>query len=662
MILPVSEFDVKKYVGTMQIKKRKRGTRNKGGVRRYYSDVCAFDIETTRLVDIEQAFMYLWQFQIDDKFSIYGRTWDEFFDMIHRLVDNLPQNNYLVVYVHNLSYEFQFLSGIYKFRPDEVFCVKSRKILKCEMFGHLEFRCSYLHSNMSLDEYTHKMGVPMAKRKDFDYDKIRYPWTSLDADELDYGIRDVAGLVQAIKKEMAIDGDDLYTIPLTSTGYVRRMAKEAMRDYATFDLPKILPNYHVYKMLREAFSGGDTHANRYYCDTIIDDVKSVDRSSSYPDVQINKEFPMGKFYEAGEITQDELLDLMNRRHKAVLARIALYGVEIRDEIYGSPSIMKSHCRNLRGGTYDNGRVLSADYLEITLTDVDIRTLLRIYTWDDMVILDCAYARYGQLPKQLKNVIIELYRRKTALKNVPGQEIYYMKSKNMLNSVYGMTVQDPVKQDILYESGEYNEQSENEEKLLAENDKRAFLSYAWGVWTTAWARSELHELIEITKENHVYNDTDSVKYFGNFDFTDYNERHIKASRKSGAYAHDKNGKIYYMGVADDDGYYKQFKTLGAKKYAYTDNDSKTHVTIAGVNKAKGGAELDKYNGLNSFKEGFCFNEAGGTESVYNDSDYGWYHVDDGLDIYISKNVVIKPSTYTLGITEEYRRLLDNLPII
>ena len=189
--------------------------------KRYCNAVCAFDIETTTLPDLEQAIMYIWQFQLDETVTIIGRTWEEFLEFL-RNVREAIRPKVLCIYVHSLSFEFQFLKGIYAFQQDEVFAVEPRKILKCTMYDTFEFRCSYLHSNMSLAAFTKKMGVPDAKLSDFDYSKVRYPWTELTEDELHYCINDVRGLVQALKREMSMDHDTLYTIPLTSTGYVRR--------------------------------------------------------------------------------------------------------------------------------------------------------------------------------------------------------------------------------------------------------------------------------------------------------------------------------------------------------------------------------------------------------------------------------------------------------
>ena len=42
-------------------------------------------------------------------------------------------------------------------------------------------------------------------------------------------------------------------------------------------------------------------------------------------------------------------------------------------------------------------------------------------------------------------------------------------------------------------------------------------------------------------------------------------------------------------------------------------------------------------------------------MYNDTVYGDYTVENHK-IKITQNIVIRPSTYTIGITDEYRRIL------
>ena len=430
-MINVNDYDYKQI---WQARKLARPKGNPHGNKVSYKDlVCAFDIETSRLADIEQSIMYIWQFQIEDT-TIYGRTWPEFIHFCKEVKRRL-RGQWLVVYIHNASYEFQFLKGIYEFEPDEVFATESRKVLKFTMFDALEFRCSYLHSNMSLAEFLHKMGVKHEKQSGFDYTKVRYPWTALTADEMLYCINDVRGLVEALKIEMKHDGDTLYTVPLTSTGYVRRDCKKAMRRFNHKQLAEILPTPEVYRLLREAFRGGNTHASRWYARDILTNVYSCDRSSSYPDVMVNCEFPMSMFHVEHNANAQRVKDLIYTKGKAVIMRCKFENVRERDMFIGCPYLSKDKCRNIAGGKFDNGRVLEADYLETTITDIDFKMILDLYTWTAFEAETLAYARYKKLPQPLIDVIIDYYKRKTELKGVSGQELYYLKSKNKLNSCY-----------------------------------------------------------------------------------------------------------------------------------------------------------------------------------------------------------------------------------
>lgn len=644
--------------------KRNRGNPGTTKTKKKYKDiVCAFDIETTALSEINQAVLYVWMFQLGNRETIVGRTWEEFLHLLHRLRDELSSNEYLVVYVHNLSYEFQFLRGIYNFHPEEVFAVEPRKVLKCEMFEHFEFRCSYLHSNMSLKEYTEKMGVKHVKQSGaaFDYTKRRYPWTELTPSEWRYCIHDVKGLVEALQTEMNHDGDTLYSIPLTSTGYVRRDVKESMREINHNFVKEQLPDYRIYQMLREAFRGGDTHANRYYAGQILHDVKSADMSSAYPAAVCNCEFPISEFTYMGEQSPAYVAKLINVRKKAIVCRAVLDDLELKDPFNGAPYLSESKCSAIINGVFDNGRVLRADHLETTLTDIDLRIVLEEYHCK-IGFAEVAYARYGKLPNPLIETVEEYYRLKTQLKGVDGQEVYYMKSKNKLNSIYGMMAQDPVKQTIDFINGDFERRSEPGEELLEASNKKAFLAYQWGVWVTAHVRARLRIGIRKAGRGFVYCDTDSVKYLGDVDFSDYNDERQHESLYNGAYADDPGGNRHFMGVYEDDGHYAAFATLGAKKYCYQYTpDGETHCTIAGVNKRKGGKELDKHGGITAFKPGFVFRDAGGTESVYNDRPEITSYEVDGHTLRITSNVLIRDSEYTLGIAPSYEKILSDAKI-
>ena len=230
----------------------------------------------------------------------------------------------------------------------------------------------------------------------------------------------------------------------------------------------------------------------------------------------------------------------------------------------------------------------------------------------------------------------------------------------------MTAQNPLKLSFDFFDNEYHLKDCDPAKELWKYNRTAFLAYQWGVWVTAWARHELQIMIDIagdgvyTKSTFLYTDTDSVKYIGDIDLEPYNRQQMEKSISNGAFAVDSKGKTHYMGVYEVEHSYDRFVTWGAKRYAY-EQDGRLFVTTAGVVKRKGkienlgGLELEKMGGLEKFKPGCKFVEAGGTEALYNDNVDMWLDV-DGHKLHITDNVCIRPSEYTLGITGEYEYLL------
>lgn len=670
MIYKVENFPVC-IIGQTECQPRRR--QNVGGRQKlkYKNLVCAFDIETTFIEEITQSVMYMWQFQIED-YTIIGRTWNEFKFLIQKLSFYLDEDERLVTYVHNLSYEFQFLAGIFHFEPSQVFAIDPRRVCKADLENVLELRCSYIQTNMSLDAFTHKMGVPAAKTHGFDYNKRRWYYTDLAPDELLYGINDVRGLVQAMKIQMERDGDDLYTIPLTNTGYVRRDVKKAMKSCGYNRIQKLLPDYETYKLLRQAFRGGNTHANRYFADVMLYGVKSADRSSSYPEVECNHAYPCTPFKFVDRVSIDDLVHWKKDLGRAFLCQIKMFHVKLRMEEWGCPYLAKAKCRNIdRGAIYDNGRILEAEYLETTLTDIDLEIVMEEYSADYEIITAC-HSRYCMLPEPLVKTVREYYIRKTSLKKNDEEDptgYFYMKSKNKLNSVAGMTEQDPVIESVMFQDGIFKiDDSKDEKELLEESCRRAFIPYQWGVWCTAWGRWELEQGLKLAHGKNsffVYGDTDSIKYLGYIDWTAYNTAKIAASKKSGAFATDKKGNIHYMGVFEQEEPYCRFKTFGAKKYAYThwdENDEETpvEITIAGVPKEQGAWELRAAGGIDAFNIPFLFH-AGKLESVYNDDVNMIYKNEDGVDIRITRNVALRPTTYNLGVATDYMWVLEDAKV-
>lgn len=350
-----------------------------------------------------------------------------------------------------------------------------------------------------------------------------------------------------------------------------------------------------------------------------------------------------------------------KHHKAYLIRIALWNVRLKDPYNGCPYLARDKCRLIHGGRFDNGRVLYATYLETTMTDIDARIVFRDYLFDDPCIFDSWCARYGFLLDSFRDLIKDYYKRKTELKGAKGDDaIYYGKFKNKLNALYGMAAQNVLKDDIIFEDGEYtlDVHMSDEARLLRQANK-AFLPYQTGVWVTAWARWELDRAVRIADAlgQFVYCDTDSCKYVGDLDWTAYNTQQERRSRENGAVAVDPDGVEHVMGVYEEDEGtpYRRFITWGSKKYAYEDRDGELHVTVSGVDKKLGAKELEEKGGLTSFQPGFTFIEAGGTESRYNDHVHFTVEI-EGRQIEVTDNVVIRDSEYTLGPTSEFSYLL------
>lgn len=621
--------------------------------------ICSFDIETSVVKGMDESIMYVWQFAIEDQLVIIGRTWDEFRRFLITIESIcLDLQARLIIFVHNLSYEFQFLRTVLEFTEDQVFLIKPRKPLTARYHDIIEFRCSYFLSNMSLQEFTKKMKVKHPKQDgdDYDYEKTRYPWDELSEDELRYCCYDVIGLNEAIRVLMESEQDNLISLPHTSTGYVRRDARDAMRQVVKGYVSDQLPDYYTYQMCREAFRGGNTHANRYYVGHILENVYSADRSSSYPDVQCNDLFPVSAFKNAGEVTSSYLDKLLNHE-KALLIRAAFWNVQLRNVYWGSPYIPIDKCRHMYDYAPDNGRVLNAEYLEITLTDIDFKIIEAEYKWDRLEILDVSSASYGPLPDALKKITIQYYRNKTSLKGVKNQEIFYTKEKNKLNSIYGMSAQNPVKQSIKMQGLDYVIGTEDEEHILLSTRSQQFMPYQWGVWVTAWARYRLEEGIRLAGDDFVYTDTDCVKSLSEIDFSAYNKIRQKASKASGAYAKDPSGKTHYMGVYETEEKADRFITWGSKKYV-TEKDGKVNVTVSGVVRKHSAGELEKLGGIEAFKPGLVFRDAGGLEAVYNDHPLQRLTI-DGKQIELPSNTCLLPSEYTLGITSQYEELLFSI---
>lgn len=601
-----SEQEIAKKIS---IKNRKRVTTE------YYNIPCSFDIETYSFYRLEAgeprkcAIMYIWQFCYNG-LCFYGRTWDEFLNFLEILRQKLkisPEKR-LVIYVHNLQYEFQFIRKWFEWLG--VFTIKRRKVAKALTTQGFEFRCSYLLSGSGLENVGKNMLLKYKIKKmvgDLDYTLARNSKTRLTMTERRYCENDVRVVTAYIQERIESDGD-ITKIPMTQTGYVRRLMRKEMIQKKTDEcyknkklLAKLTVHNEDYDMLKEAFQGGFTHANAYAVGKVYENVESLDETSAYPFVMLTERYPMSA--PTPQLITENVIDSYASKY-CLLMKVRYENI-VTKETYEN-YLSESKCRNVKNAIENNGRIVEADSLETTITDVDYYIIKQMYDYEKITFIRCFKYEKKYLPKTAIETILTLYENKTKLKGVIGEEEEYQRSKGNLNSSYGMMIMDIQRPVTEYDNEWLDEVVPPLDKVLSEynKSKQRFNYYAWGVWITAYARRNLFMAINECKNDYKYSDTDSVK-ITNFEnhrkfFENYKENVIKKI-KNVCFVYDLDferfepvdikGKKHLIGEWTDEGTYSKFKTLGAKRYMYIQDD-KLHITVAGLSKKKGAEYLAK----------------------------------------------------------------------
>jgi len=648
----------------------------------YYNISASFDIETTSIEPTKvgdkyiynpYGFMYHWQFCIQD-IVCFGRTWEEFqlFLTKVRQAMQLNESMKLVVYIHNLAFEFQFMKEFIEI--DSMFSKDKRKPMQIISDG-IEFRCSYFLSNMSLSKFCENSELCYHYKMldEYDYRQIRTPNTILTETEKAYCYNDVRGLCECI--DTLLVNDTVTSIPLTNTGYVRREYRKCMATKQNRNnFVKTALNEHEYTMLRHAFRGGNTHANRFKANMILDEVYSFDISSSYPSCIEMDDFPIGKF-TAVKLNNQAKLDYYCNNF-CVVMEVTFFNILLNDNAV-IPYLDIAHCTEQSKVVNDNGRVLSASLITLTITNIDLDIIRSMYTYDVFTVNDAIYAQKGKLPIELRNKLMNFYETKTQLKDIEGKEYEYMKSKNRLNSTFGMMVTDVAHSEISYKQEEmlWDEVKPDLTTALEKfyKSRNNFLSYQWGVFVTANARKRLQIMIDKVGADIIYIDTDSIKFQNKIHLQEFNllnaELILQAETNDILSYVDRTDikegieitRRFHLGTWDNDGNYLRFKTLGAKKYCY--EKSKTNkktgeitkgfeITVSGMSKKKGAHAVAT---IENFEIGRTYSNIGRTTSWYNDEKINPITI-NGDTFTTASNIGILETTYTLGVTNEYWALI------
>ena len=624
----------------------------------YSKDFICFDSETSWNHDDSdkmknaKGWIYQWCFSYQNEY-IYGRTPQQFVECLKKISGYYTnENQKTIVFVHNLSYDLQYLKDflIEEFGTSyDMLAIATHKFISFTIKG-FEFRCTLKLSNRSLAKWCNDLNTKHKKLVgEIDYDVIRYQYTPLTKSDWKYMLYDVICLKECVEKEMALENDTLATLPLTSTGYVRRSGRKFFKNEFLINNK----NFHkteltkeTYQICKRAFSGALTHANRFIVGKTVEGyIRHRDFTSHYPSQQRTKKFPIGKFNKYGENLSFADIDKITKTHNIIMD-VTFENIILKDKKESLPYLQSCIVRQGRISQLDiiedNGRILKCDgTFTISITELDLDIIRKQYKFDYYNI-DVAYSSVsGYLPKWFCEFVDFWFMKKAEYKEKFKEEeteenaINLMKSKNCLNGIYGMSATDIVRDIYTMElDGEWHKEiatGEQITELLQKyyNSRNSFMSFQWGVYTTAHARHELMEMYYLVgKENFLYADTDSIFYLTNKEIEnrieENNTKWRTEAEEKGYFVTVGSNKYYYHSFDDEKEIITKFRTLHSKCYAYKKKviengkeKKKLCVTIAGVQKngRNRNTRIKELGNIDELKHGKVFRDCGGTRCVY-----------------------------------------------
>lgn len=505
----------------------------------------------------------------------YFREWFELIQYLSKIAFRFGYYK-ILCYVHNLSYEFDYLiKNIAK--PKTILSNSTHSIISSvlENYENIEFRCTYQLSGYSLKKIGEMVGLP---KLESDYRCI-YPEDEITKEEIEYCERDCDIVAKYIVDVCLKEYGKLFNIPYTKTGRVRKVFKEfydADKSEKDWDL---MPDENCYQALLDSFSGGLVLCNPIFCGLVLNNVHSYDIKSSYPYAQLSEEYPY-TIRKSINIGKNQLT-----KFKFWIAKIKFINIKSK-YTWCTLSMSKMNDYDIMESVWFNGKLAQSPYIVRTITNIDFEILNMTYDYDDFEILEFyPLEKYGKLPepyiKTIEHFSIKKYECGIELDRnpTPENEREYMLAKNDFNSIYGMCVQKIMQSEYTIDENFLWIEKEKEYKKQDKHLKRNFL---YGIYITAYARRNLvRAIIKNCPYTFVYCDTDSIKFIGDNNFIDTNPPLLE-------YANNKS--ICKLGKFEYEGTYEKFKTFGAKKYCIVgekykkkDNKNGVRMVVAGLPK-------------------------------------------------------------------------------
>lgn len=327
----------------------------------------------------------------------------------------------------------------------------------------------------------------------------------------------------------------------------------------------------------------------------------------------------------------------------------------------------AQCSKTINAIVDGGRVLAADYVEIDITEQDLKLLCENYEMQGHVCHDVYTSKKDFLPQWLRDKIYEYYRKKAEIKGITDK-VAYSVAKAGANSIFGLISQKPIQPGIKEtEDGTYITPEVDREQAYKNYLTRTFanvLSYQWAVWCTAYSAVNLHKLSQCVSGEWLYCDTDSM-YATRWDMDKlraYNDECIKKIHDAGygPVTSKITGKQHNLGTAELQKHFSEFSCAGSKRYCGRDAETgELIITVSGVPKKTGAQCLQ--NDIHNFKYDFNFSGkiTGKKMNIYHFSDI--YYDENGNETGDSIDMISCDYTMTDPNEESWDVVPDEVEI-
>lgn len=562
-----------------------------------------------------------------------------------RLKPNKTFKKKLITYIHNASYDLSYLIPYINELPDFDYSyqgiIEGPNKFLTYVRGSLEFRCSYRLSGMSLEKWSKEMNIEHKKQVGlYDYEAIKFQDDKLDINSEKYDMYDVLAMYECLQKQMEYHGDDLTTIPLTATGYIRRTLRRSCNNDKYYRNEYFYDNQliaELYDLMVKSYAGGMTHNNRYYSDLLIQSGKTYeyikdsnefiyvdiighsDFKSHYPTQMTCYMFPLGKPQHIYSYTMDFPMDIKTilswSPTFSSMSLFRFYKAEIKNDRISMPFMQFSKCNEAHfdSKTLDNGRILKASGIwYMALDNLTLEILNAQYNLE-YEVLEVYRMVNKPLPQCIVTVIDKYFKGKSDKKNIVNElteafgkldnrtieaEFELVQDKKGLNAIYGCTATNPLRTEFeVNELMEFKLTNKYDDLELIQSGlneyykgRNNFLAYQVGVWVTARARYELAEFIGVFRdtggpkgigyEKCLYCDTDSIFYIKDKE-TEKAIEELNAIKRLTAHSVTlDNGKKEFYDVFAPEPDCIAFKGLHAKCYGVVTNKG-LELTIAGV---------------------------------------------------------------------------------